>query len=151
MIQPSTRHTHLFPLRALPQGSHVGKETDVPAPPATAWETGQGLPQHTRASRCISGWCNFGKTQLLTQPAASDAHLKVKRNTSASQAARKISLLSFLCLSTWPYLYSQTIKKTQHCWEKLCSKPSVNIEMAYTLQSYTFSEKTPSQNCIFAY
>lgn len=150
MIQPSTRHTHLFPLRALTQGSRVDKETDVPALPAAAWETGQGLPQYTRLSRCISGHCNFGKTQLLTQPAPSDAHMKVKRNTSASQAAGKISFLGFLCLSPWPYFYSQIIKKPQCCWGKSCSTQSINTEMAYTLESYTFSEKTQSQNSISA-
>lgn len=36
MIQPSTRHTHLFPLLGLTKGSCMGKETDVPALPATA-------------------------------------------------------------------------------------------------------------------
>lgn len=150
MIQPSTRHTHSFPPLALTQGSRVGKETDVPALPATAWQTSKGLPQHTRLSRCVSGWCSFGKSQLLTWPAASDAHLKVKSNTSASQAAGKNQFSGFP-LPTWPFLYSQIIKKPQCYWEKSCSTQSINTEMAYTLESYTFSEKAPSQNSIFAY
>lgn len=150
MIQPSTRHTHLFPLLGLTKGSCMGKEIDVPALPATAWQMSKGLPQHTRLSRCVSGWCNFGKTQLLTRPAASYAHRKVKSNTSASQAAGKISFLDFLCLA-WPFLYSQIIKKPQCYWEKLCSTQSINTEMGYTLESYTFREKNtlPKQHlCI---
>lgn len=46
MIQPSRRHAHLFPLYPLIEGSHMGKETEVHAPPLVFEETRQGLTQH---------------------------------------------------------------------------------------------------------
>lgn len=62
-------------------------------------ETMQRLPQHNTPDHADASLGDTTlekkkKKELLTQPAASDAHLKVRSSTSAFQAAGKIRWLS---------------------------------------------------------
>lgn len=117
MIQPSTRHTHLFPLYPLIQGSHMVKETEVHALPSTVSRDHAEAPttQHTRPCRCVSRWYNFGKKKKKKSYLPSQ---QLVMHTWRWEAAQVLSRLreksggfqDFLCLFTWPYLYSQTIK-----------------------------------------